>query len=499
MTGNAGRVTGALLVVVGVLVVAASFTPLLQQELAYSGGRWEEYAWKTASHSRGGSYTYTHFQPLGVPFEIVAVLAALGGVLLLAGAGRRPGARWFGAFAAGAAVTFTVSMVSSLASAGGDFGYGLGFWLLVVAILGSIAALVNALREQPITPPDGAGGAADRTAAVFLMLASVATVSSEVLIMTALSAGKDFNGIRIIGDGWHVVDAVPVVMAVAVGVVAVLLFAGRGVHSRAVRIAGGIAAGAAFGSAMMQVFFNQIGLGFFPYGFDAISIGYWIGIVAVLLSLPAVIASLVAQLAKPRLRQPLRGYAPGFMPPPGPMSVAAMNPFAVAPVPNPFAPIHSSSNPFVQAAPAPNPFAPASPMSAVEATVKIEPEPAAVQPPRMAKVYDGKDGDGRPVMNREALEGNIRTAVLAYLESAPIVLAARSFEQDEFVPGERDVPLNFRTDGVWVWAGAVSHYLHKHGLPPEAELVRHIASRGYRVGEVGEAAKDAAVRVITGS
>ncbi len=79
------------------------------------------------------------------------------------------------------------------------------------------------------------------------------------------------------------------------------------------------------------------------------------------------------------------------------------------------------------------------------------------------------------------------------------MLAARSFEQDEFVTADRDVPLNFRSDGVWVWAGAVPHYLHKHGLAPEPELVQHIANRGYRVGEIGEAARRAAIQVITGS
>lgn len=79
-----------------------------------------------------------------------------------------------------------------------------------------------------------------------------------------------------------------------------------------------------------------------------------------------------------------------------------------------------------------------------------------------------------------------------------MVLAARHLDVDEFAPGDHDVPLNYRTDGVWIWAGSVPHYLRKHGLAPEPELVRHIADRGFRLGEVGEEAKELAVAVITG-
>ncbi|MRH88615.1 hypothetical protein GFY24_14380 [Nocardia sp. SYP-A9097] len=119
-------------------------------------------------------------------------------------------------------------------------------------------------------------------------------------------------------------------------------------------------------------------------------------------------------------------------------------------------------------------------------------------PLRMARVYDGRDENGRPLANRSPVIPWFADDVLAYLESAPVVLAARSFDTDEFAPEQRDVPLNFRTDGVWVWSGSVPHYLRKHGFPPETELVEHILARGCRVGEVDEAAKDAAVQLITG-
>ncbi|MFD6353560.1 hypothetical protein [Nocardia tengchongensis] len=119
------------------------------------------------------------------------------------------------------------------------------------------------------------------------------------------------------------------------------------------------------------------------------------------------------------------------------------------------------------------------------------------EPPRLARVYDGLDDSGRPITVREPLTADLRDRILAYLNSAPIVLAARSFEVDEFAPSDRDVPLTFRTDGVWIWTGAVSHYLRKHDLPPDPELVRHITTRDFWLGEVSAEAKDLAVRIIT--
>ncbi|WP_306356518.1 MULTISPECIES: hypothetical protein [unclassified Nocardia] len=118
--------------------------------------------------------------------------------------------------------------------------------------------------------------------------------------------------------------------------------------------------------------------------------------------------------------------------------------------------------------------------------------------PRLARVYDGRDGDGRPHADRVAVDPGVLDAVLTYLEAAPVVLAARGFDVDEFAPRERDVPLNFRTDGEWVWAGSVPHYLRKYGLPPEPDLLAHIADRGFRIGEVAEAAKDRAVELVIG-
>ncbi|KAF0849214.1 hypothetical protein FNL39_101651 [Nocardia caishijiensis] len=102
------------------------------------------------------------------------------------------------------------------------------------------------------------------------------------------------------------------------------------------------------------------------------------------------------------------------------------------------------------------------------------------------------------MVNRPPVDPRITPQVLAYLESAPVILSARSYATDDFDPGQRDVPLNYQTDGVFVWAGAVPHYLRKYGVPPEPSLVRHIVAKGFVVGEVDDATLQAAVRSITG-
>lgn len=119
--------------------------------------------------------------------------------------------------------------------------------------------------------------------------------------------------------------------------------------------------------------------------------------------------------------------------------------------------------------------------------------------PRLARVYDGRDANGRPVVNRPEVDPLLHEALLTYLESAPVVLSARSFDVDEFAPADHDVPLNFHTDGAWIWAGSVPHYLRKHGLAPEPKLVRHIQTREFRLGDVDRASRDRAISVITGS
>lgn len=119
---------------------------------------------------------------------------------------------------------------------------------------------------------------------------------------------------------------------------------------------------------------------------------------------------------------------------------------------------------------------------------------------RQPRVYDGLDATGRPVVNRPALAAEERDRVLDYLANAPVVLAARSYDVDAFAPDrEPEVPLNFRTDGSWVWPGAVVYYLREHDVAPDPDLVNHIRARRFVLPGVDDPAKDLAIAAITGA
>ncbi|WP_367135036.1 TNT domain-containing protein [Saccharothrix sp. HUAS TT1] len=113
-----------------------------------------------------------------------------------------------------------------------------------------------------------------------------------------------------------------------------------------------------------------------------------------------------------------------------------------------------------------------------------------------APVFDGPEpvaGD-RPGVHPQELDD-----VLAYLENAPVVLAARSYGPDALDPGATpSVPLSFHTDGAWVWPGGVAYYLREHHVPPVPQLVQHIRDNGYTVPPVSPEAEDAAAAVATG-
>jgi len=127
------------------------------------------------------------------------------------------------------------------------------------------------------------------------------------------------------------------------------------------------------------------------------------------------------------------------------------------------------------------------------------PAPATDGPVRTPRIYDGVDASGRPLVRRAPLAPAERDRVLEYLGAAPVVLAARSHGADAFAPEHTDVvPMNFRTDGSWVWPGAVAYYLREHDVPPDPELVAHIRARRFVVPEVDEPARDLALAAVTG-
>lgn len=116
---------------------------------------------------------------------------------------------------------------------------------------------------------------------------------------------------------------------------------------------------------------------------------------------------------------------------------------------------------------------------------------------RVARIFDGQDASGRPVLNRPELDTEELDRLFEYLGSAPVVLAERGLDLDRLSPTPvPKVPVAFHTDGVWIWPAAVNYYLQEYNVAPEAELVAHVRSTGFSVPEVPEQALQAAAAHI---
>ncbi|MDQ0377431.1 glycohydrolase toxin TNT-related protein [Amycolatopsis thermophila] len=117
---------------------------------------------------------------------------------------------------------------------------------------------------------------------------------------------------------------------------------------------------------------------------------------------------------------------------------------------------------------------------------------------RLARIFDGHEPSGRPVLNRPELDADEQQRVLEYLNNAPVVRAERGFDLDRLAQQPAaTVPVAFHTDGTWIWPAAVNYYLQEYGVAPEAELVQHIAGAGYALPEVPEQTVQAAAGYLT--
>lgn len=116
---------------------------------------------------------------------------------------------------------------------------------------------------------------------------------------------------------------------------------------------------------------------------------------------------------------------------------------------------------------------------------------------RVARIFDGQAGNGRPLVNRPTVPEADRGELLDYLNSAPVVTSSRGLEIDRLDPEGRPlVPVAFHTDGIWIWPAAVNFYLHSYGIAPEHELLDHIRRQGFHVPDVDEGVRTAAAAFL---
>jgi hypothetical protein len=100
---------------------------------------------------------------------------------------------------------------------------------------------------------------------------------------------------------------------------------------------------------------------------------------------------------------------------------------------------------------------------------------------RIAKVFDGA-ADGVPyyAADHPRLDPPVRDDVLAYLDAGAPLLVSPELEPD-FVDPSRGavVPVNFRTDGSWVWNDALAYYVAEYGYAPEPEFLAAMEAAEY--------------------
>ncbi|MPY97396.1 MAG: DUF4237 domain-containing protein [Actinophytocola sp.] len=117
---------------------------------------------------------------------------------------------------------------------------------------------------------------------------------------------------------------------------------------------------------------------------------------------------------------------------------------------------------------------------------------------RFARIFDGTNQVGRPVIERQELNVAEQDHVLSYLGGAPVVLPGRGYDIDRLAPNpEARVPVAFHSDGTWIWPAAVNYYLQEYGIAPEAELVEHIRNNRYQVPRVPDEQRAAAHDYLT--
>lgn len=100
---------------------------------------------------------------------------------------------------------------------------------------------------------------------------------------------------------------------------------------------------------------------------------------------------------------------------------------------------------------------------------------------RLARVFDGVNQQGVPYFrpDHQRLSRDEGRRVAEYLRDSQIVLYGPGAADDVMLPELRGVvPVDFRSDGTWVWPDAVLYYLETYGLSPEPDLVRRALTVG---------------------
>ncbi|MEV4561368.1 hypothetical protein AB0K51_30890 [Kitasatospora sp. NPDC049285] len=97
---------------------------------------------------------------------------------------------------------------------------------------------------------------------------------------------------------------------------------------------------------------------------------------------------------------------------------------------------------------------------------------------QLAAVFDLVDPVGGPGFtdDHEVIQDLDRLDLLVErLNAGTAVLMTPTLMDDVIDPSRTAVvPMNFRTDGSWIWTDTITYYLEQYGLAPEAGLLAHL-------------------------
>ncbi len=119
---------------------------------------------------------------------------------------------------------------------------------------------------------------------------------------------------------------------------------------------------------------------------------------------------------------------------------------------------------------------------------------------QIAFIFDDVDPQAGPRFDdaHERIDDTAEARCIAdYLNAGELLLITTAMMDDVVDPSRRKaVPMNFRTDGKWVWTDSTTYYLEQHRLAPDADLLAHIRARGYRAAPVDGVAIHRAIAAL---
>lgn len=118
----------------------------------------------------------------------------------------------------------------------------------------------------------------------------------------------------------------------------------------------------------------------------------------------------------------------------------------------------------------------------------------------LARVFDTVhpiDGPGFAPDHLRVEDEDERRALATYLGAGEPVVMTTGLMEDVLDP-ERGgvVPMNFRTDGTWIWTDSVTFYLEEYHLAPEPDLLAHLRAVGPYAWEADAGTLEAAAAFV---